>query len=362
MYKKLLMLGVLLTLFTPTANAQLGIKLEDKTNTYSIEAGKTLEIDVSFSNAYSLPTKVMIYTVDGSSTSTGSISAKQYDDERLFFGKWAKLDIEQETLNYNEKKQAKLTISIPENATPGDYPGAIIISKIAEQENTDGSENNQNTGAGIKFATRIAKIILINVPGEKITNVEIEDLIHTNPYSNQHKLNTNIKNTGNTTVLFKLNTEITSTITNEQKSLPESKFKLYPGTSSNGEVSLGKLPLFNFYKVKQKIDYFEHNILTGEDTFIKSVEKEIEFKIIPWNYIFIGIGIILLLITVIITKKTLHKKLLNRCKSYTVKEGDTLAKLAVLGEIKWKKLAKINNIKPPYELKTGTKILLPTKK
>lgn len=49
-------------------------------------------------------------------------------------------------------------------------------------------------------------------------------------------------------------------------------------------------------------------------------------------------------------------------ETYTVKEGDTLAKIAVFlwGDIfRWRKLAEANAISDPFTLKVGQKILVP---
>lgn len=55
------------------------------------------------------------------------------------------------------------------------------------------------------------------------------------------------------------------------------------------------------------------------------------------------------------------KKLQAKKKKYTVKKGDTLAKIASKYKVKggWKALAKLNNIRDPRKLKVGQVIRLP---
>ncbi len=56
-----------------------------------------------------------------------------------------------------------------------------------------------------------------------------------------------------------------------------------------------------------------------------------------------------------------HNNLKKKWQPYIVENGDTLAALAISQGVRWKKLAKVNHIKPPFILKSGQEILLPVR-
>jgi LysM repeat protein len=121
-------------------------------------------------------------------------------------------------------------------------------------------------------------------------------------------------------------------------------------------------PLFGKFKAIGKLTYGRksYNQNNNGNFSTNSLEKEITFWIIPKNLI-INISIVLILILVLISVYFIRKKILIKSLSkYTIKKGETLNSIAKIYKIDWKLLAKINNINPPFEVKAGQIIFIPT--
>lgn len=361
MLKKIAIFAILLFTFAGTALAQLSINLPDKQNTFELNPGAEMEIEVLLRNSYRGPVTIAVYAVDGGTTSTGTFAAKQLDDEQFFIGQWAKISQNQVFLEANQTQPVTLKVSIPNNATPGDYSGAIVVSRISATDAEAIAEEGSATAAGIKFNTRLARAFYVSIPGEKTSSASIGEMYHTHLAGNQYKIFTPLENAGNTTLRFTMKTQMQAML-GESQTLPSKEFRLLPSQKSTGEIIVGELPILESYQINQKITYYEQNLLTGEETYLGETERSLKLNIIPWNYILPALAVLALLLITLIYKVVSKKLLLKSCKKYTVKSGDTLMTIAQKSGVKWKTLAKINKINPPYELKTGSNILVPGKK
>ena len=85
----------------------------------------------------------------------------------------------------------------------------------------------------------------------------------------------------------------------------------------------------------------------------------------PHVYILIGWFILLVaLLTLSFIAYYRHKRredALRNWSNHTIKLGETLRSIAAKQDVDWKYLAKVNDIKPPYDIKSGDKIKVPKK-
>ncbi len=361
MLKKLFIISIFLFSFANITFAQLSINLPEQQGIFSVDPGTVKEIVFNIRNSYTGPVNLAVYTVDGGTTSTGTFAAKAQDAEPYFFGKWAKTDVNTVSLEPKETKNITLTITVPKNATPGDYAGAIVVSKISEEEEQTIESGATNTGAGLKFSTRLARAVYISVPGERTTNISIGNLSYKASPGNQYSTYVPLENNGNTTLKIKQETTLKS-FAGEIKEISAKETTLFPGHTANGKIAIGKLPKIESYKVTQIITYYEKNLITEEEKELDQITKTITITIIPWFEIIAVLALLLIIIFLAVYKKLHNKNLINQSRKYTVKQGDTLFKIAEQNGVKWKTIAKINKLKPPYEINTGKNILIPKKK
>ncbi len=165
-------------------------------------------------------------------------------------------------------------------------------------------------------------------------------------------------NYGNTIIKISGTFEITD-IFNNTYSIPTHDITLLRDTKATEQASWDQAPFWGIFKAKAKFTFKELDIQKNAFIEIGSQTREISFTIIPWSII----ALILTLIAIAISTKLLKKRLFNqyikKCTKYPVQPTDHLITLAKTYGVNWKKLAKINNIKPPYEIRAGEIILVP---
>ena len=69
--------------------------------------------------------------------------------------------------------------------------------------------------------------------------------------------------------------------------------------------------------------------------------------------------VLLALLTLLVMRLAQAKRIKATWKPYAVKTGEDINALAHRHGVSWKLLAQVNNLKPPYALKTGDSIKVP---
>ena len=95
----------------------------------------------------------------------------------------------------------------------------------------------------------------------------------------------------------------------------------------------------------------------GEGTANKKIAQHMWLFVAP-DPLAAVLEIIVLIVLVgggifIIRKRTRHKQAMSRATSHTVKAQENLHTIAEQYQMPWKQLARINKLKPPYQLKLG---------
>jgi len=112
----------------------------------------------------------------------------------------------------------------------------------------------------------------------------------------------------------------------------------------------GSFPLFGRYRAQVAVTY---------EKDLPPVEAELAFWAIPYS-LFVLIGILIALGILIYLNRLLIKELAKKeMEVYIVKPGDSLTLIAQNFDVKWKKLARVNNIKKPYHLKPESYLFIP---
>ncbi|MBU0545633.1 LysM peptidoglycan-binding domain-containing protein [Patescibacteria group bacterium] len=361
MFKKLIILCSLFLSFGYTTNAQLSLKYTDKLEPLLLKPGDTSEIYIELMESYGKSTKVNIYTTDGTTTSTGSFAAKLPDRKQYFFGVWAKFDENIIEMEAGEKKKLKLTIHIPETATPGDYSGGIAASRIFE-EKTNVEKYNKNISASMSATARIAMPLYFTIEGQRINKLEIGNLFYKEISGGNYTLYLPFQNNGNTTIKITVDPSMKSVFGKNNKILDQKEILLFPREKAKIEIPLGVLPIFGVYDLNTDITYSEHSLLTQKDTLLEKTTKNIRLIIIPWLQIIIFLVLVVIIVTSILHKKAHLAGLIKSSSKYSVQQNDTIAQLAKSNDVDWKTIIKINNIKPPYDIYPRQEILIPKKK
>jgi len=143
---------------------------------YTLDTGQIVEDTLSIQrkmgrkDAYEVD--LDLYVVDAYMTSNGFLGMSPEDQDQLHIGQWITYEVSDYNMLGSTSLEVPLTISIPENATPGQYIGGLIlIEKKSDSESTDQS------GSTIKL--RYATAISINLEGELKPSYEVKNISYT---------------------------------------------------------------------------------------------------------------------------------------------------------------------------------------
>jgi len=256
-------------------------------------------------------------------------------------------------------------LQIPENTSPGQYFGGLVLEEIGDDQVVPvaaaAGSGEKICCTNILVKTRIGLRIYLTVPGIIKDHLEWSDF-----KINQKNKSTNfqfeIKNSGNVALEPVATVEIFDGMGNQidrfQKNLGES----LPGTTTNPVISWEKQPFAGTFKASAKIDYKIKTNAAGLQQFHGSNEKTaktISFTIVPWKIIIV-VGLCMLAgiggYFVYIGRR---KQIRLNWENYVVQPHDNIMNIAKDHDVDWHKLARINKIKPPYLISSGTTLRVP---
>ncbi len=193
------------------------------------------------------------------------------------------------TLKKGEQKPIKVTLRVPDNASPGGHFGVIRFTGTPpELEDT-----------GVSLSASVGTLMLVNVSGNTTENAEVSELstaqngkkrslFEYGPITIIERIN----NTGN--VFFKPSgsVRVSNMFGREVKTYPlnENGGNILPGSTRRFEQELSNKLLFGRYSVQADIVYGEKNSIITEST---------SFWVIPYKLILIILGGLLVAIVAI---------------------------------------------------------------
>lgn len=350
---------------------------------YTVNAGETITDAITVENLSNEGMLVNIFGADGEQTQTGTYTIKTTDKEQFTVGNWIKFNTNQVELKPYEKRNIEFKVQIPEKTPPASYIGGIGVSTSSLGAESSGGAPKLNV------VSRVALLTYIDIPGAQNLSYDWTALQHVADVNGSHSFKLKIKNNGNVAVMFHGNiemlgspdgnnqdekTEVDTQELNElskaeklklldrdKNILPVNDTLLFGGDEIEIPFSWQKKPLYGSYVAKATLEFAEYNIKEGKEINPVTLEKETAFTVIPWNLITMVILFIVLLITIYIGMHVRKRIMVKSALKYVVKGNDTLLSIAKDQKVSWKLLAKINRIKPPYELKDGQTILIPKK-
>lgn len=231
------------------------------------------------------------------------------DEERPYSIKSWIVSIPAVTLKKGEQKPIKVTLRVPDNASPGGHFGVVRFTGTPpELEDT-----------GVSLSASVGTLMLVNVSGNTTESAEVSELF-TSQNGKRRSLfeygpitiTERIKNTGN--VFFKPSGSVrVSNIFGrevETFSINENGGNVLPGSTRKFEQELGNKLLFGRYTVQADIVYGEKNTILTEST---------SFWVIPYKLIAIFLGGVLLAVLFI---KRYNKYIVNKAQGKSGRKRD----------------------------------------
>lgn len=343
---------------------------------YDTDPGNTFEEKIFVKNNGTEKMTLTLYGADGVITQQGSFSAKTPDQPQFNVGKWIHMETSSVELEPDEEKEVNVTIEIPKDTPGGVYAGAISVSSSGDKTEGDGS------GYGLVTVARVLIPVKISLSGEKIHKLDWEDFTYNFQNDATHQFNVKFKNSGNTSIMLDGQIQIfqkdangnlivpaapaegtQQTEKNENKNIMSIKeLNLLPGDELDLPFAWKDKPFMGEFTAKANITYSEIDILTGEKTNTQTLEKAVEFSVFPYKLVKNAAMILALIVLLVIAKIVYDTIQRKNTRTYVVQANETLEIIAGKIGTRWKLIAKINNLKPPYSLKEGQNILVPQKK
>ncbi len=323
---------------------------------FELDPGETIEDCFVLSNLKEELQSVKVDGVDSVITDSGNFALEKADDEKNHIGAWFHteetiLDVPAET-----NIESCFSITVPENASPGDYVGGILIQPAV-------IESTGIAASGTVSVVNIGKRLYVTVTGEEVWDFAIQSIKHSKNEEGSHVIDIYTENNGNVNVGLdaKLTTKnlFVFTIGEQENSLSQ----ITPGDTNIQSIKLDKVPVAGLLSTKIDFEYYRAKIIGDIDpSTIKTESKSVTFIILPIVETIVSILAFLIAFAFLYIKEAKMKKLLAEGKKYTAKKNENLMDIALSKGVDWKLLSKMNKIKPPYFVMKGTTIIIPNVK
>lgn len=343
---------------------------------YNLKPGESKEDAAKLMNNSDEYVTFKLYPVDALTTLEGNFALANEDEPKIDIGAWIKLSTDQVTVPPHKEMLVPFTITIPnENVETGDHIGGLIIEQVK-------SDEGQQKGLFIK--TRIGVRIYETVPGEIIKKLTIKEFywqLFKKPVKAETGLNwlgkifyfiknkvklilgldnyiiffVKMGNDGNVRLEPEGNLIIRNILGSEVARLEPKMNTIFPRKEILYPAKWErKMPFFGRYTASIEVKY------NNTDT-APSASQKITIWAIP--YLLLG-GIVVLIVLIILLRLLLLLLMETRKKKmavHLVQEDETLESLAADYGLSWKKIAKFNRLKAPYQIKPKDKIIIPKK-
>lgn len=339
------------------------VRFSDAWFLYHLNLGESKLDAVRLINNKDETVVLKVYAVDAVSTVDGGFALVPEDAPRNDVGGWVKLATNEVELLPNTEKLIPFTFTVPANADTGDHAGGIVIQEV------ETFENFANGTTGMRIVSRVGVRIYQTVPGEVKKGFEVtrfdwrlelstvrswwKDILDINKRTTFF---VGIKNTGNVRITPRATVEVRNMLGMKTAVLTDRDLGVvFPGgENSDSAVFWEKGPFFGRYKIKATIKFAEEGL--GEDT------REIAIWVFPYRMIFLSIIFVVLLTLVRLIGLYFREAGKEKMPIYKVRLGDNLADLGRKFMVPWRKIAKMNFIGEPFDIKEGEKLFIPISK
>ncbi|MEH1030748.1 DUF916 domain-containing protein [Micromonospora profundi] len=131
---------------------------------YNVNPGGAVEDAMVVANRGTAALKLSVYAADGFTTDAGQLDLLTRDKKSVAIGAWAHVGTDSVVIQPGKTAQVPFRISVPGNATPGDYVGGVLTALT-----------QANQAEGINVDRRLGIRIKLRVGGELTPNLAIED-------------------------------------------------------------------------------------------------------------------------------------------------------------------------------------------
>ncbi|MBM3210027.1 LysM peptidoglycan-binding domain-containing protein [Candidatus Saccharibacteria bacterium] len=324
---------------------------------YTLEAGEMANDQVRVSNNSQKDQTVELLAVDGIVTNTGDFTCKQNNEEKTGLSRTIELSRTSVELAAGASELIDFRVTMPEGSDVGEQNACLVFQSPQDEGETDGN---------IRIRTRQAIRVVATVPGELNRSVSIEKFEVSTNSSGQPSYEVSVKNQGNVSADVAINAQLQS-VFGGAVSQVGGQYPVLANQSLEKIFTASDRPLFGgWYSASASISYDKQAGSFGVDNdaelITASSKKEVVY-IAPTAKgagVLALIGFMLSAVVIAGIYRLRHQRIVRTSwKNYTVKAGDTINSVAATHKLPWQKLARVNNIKAPYELRPADTLKVP---
>lgn len=321
----------------------------------TITPGSTASDEIEVTNGTAQMQNVLVYATDAVVSSGGAFACAQASDPIKDAGAWIKLSSSAVDVPANGSVKVPFVISAPSGADAGEQDACIILQQK--------KDSTVRSGIGLNFRTGIRVAILI--PGNIVKAITPVGL-SVEQKSDKVIVVPQVRNTGTVSVDAKLHTQIQSLV-GVNISSQDSVFPVLRGQTSEWNIEMNRPFWGGVYKAYYNVSYDRSNNFIGQKSSAQDI-KTIDGQTV-YFFTFPAAGAFLIELAAIAALAGGSFVLIRALKQqYQVRnywmnhvvEAEQLSDIAEQFNVSWKMLARVNDIKPPYRLKAGQLIKVPS--
>lgn len=327
---------------------------------FTLSGGDSDEDEVLIINNTKERKTLLVYATDSQKSTDGSFACEQFSDEKQGVGAWIKLEKSEVTLEPSTNIKVPFTIDIPKNVDVGELNGCILIQEKKEAPGEDAS--------GLSLSFRTGLRVVVTVPGEQIRDLTIKNF--TAQFDgNIIKTRMDVENTGNVSIDSNIKINLSSIFGTQVENV-SNEFPILRGETSTYNIEIQRPFWGGFFTLSPSVEFDSSQEaqvgIRNEDSLKEITFQPVTIFIMPEpTALVIEIVIILTIFgTILVFAKKFKKKSdfkKNWTKVYMVEDGEDLESVANKFGVSWSDLAKVNKLKPPYNIKKGNILNVPKK-
>ncbi|UFS60905.1 WxL protein peptidoglycan domain-containing protein [Subtercola endophyticus] len=176
-----------------TASNQFGA--ERTAYNYAVNPGQTVDDALVVSNHGATPVDLGVYAADGYTTESGQFDLLVAGAKSVGVGAWVAGGTDHVTVAAGQSVEYPFTLTVPANATPGDYSGGIVTT-LTQPDDANGI--NVDRRLGVKITLRVGGDLK---PSLAIENMHVDWNGGLNPFAGgDATVSYTLHNTGNAVV------------------------------------------------------------------------------------------------------------------------------------------------------------------
>lgn len=328
---------------------------------HQLQPGEIAKDGVEVINNTAETKRILVYAVDSQVSSGGAFACAQAADISVSVGQWITLPKREVTLEPGSKQIVDFTVATPMNASPGEHDGCIVVQDTKQQAAADSN--------GIVLTTRSAIRLVVTVPGDIQKGLTFTGLDMASKGNDNLLLSAGLKNNGNVSLDTQLDVRLVYAV-GLAAVKAGGNFPVLSSTEGRFNFE-AKRPFWGgWYRLTATAKYNDNpDVSLGEGKPTASIRQSQWIYIAPDPLaaaIEITLFILVATIATLLFRQKVHTKQIKKAaRTHVVASGENLHTIATKYHMPWKQLARINKLRPPFQLESGQVLIvtpLPEKK